>query len=240
MPARGWAGYAPPASTLNGMHCRRLFMSALLFLVLPSCKPPANDLAAQTAMAALATTVFAAPNDVQTLTFVSGAARAPKPFPFEGFLYAKHWLACEATEPGPFARTAVCRLDAPGRAYASANGWTAMRAQGCDGCETWTVPLAQAKLGSITDIAMRDRSHATVTYTFQVVPNEIGSQLAAWMRVNPIAWCGVDPRAVGGWTHVRSATAAFTRTPTGWQLEPGGFTRPFEDAGKQPARPCLV
>jgi len=100
------------------MQRRCLFVIALFVFVVQGCKTGKESLAAQTASAQLEASVFAAPNDVQSLTFISGGARAQKPFPFDGFLYAKHWLTCAATEPGPFAQTSVCTFNAEGRTYA--------------------------------------------------------------------------------------------------------------------------
>jgi len=84
-----------------------------------------------------------------------------------------------------------------------------------------------------------DATHATATYTYEVEPNEIGSQLAGWMRQNPVAWCGVDPRAVGGWSQVQTGTATFVKRQSSWQLDPGTLTQPFKPAAKL-SRPCSV
>lgn len=232
------AGRRPGDGTNVRMQRRGLFVMALFLFALQGCKTGKESLPAQTASTQLEANVFAAPTDVQMLTFVSGGARTQKPFPFDGFLYAKHWLGCEATEPGPFARTSVCTFDAAGRTYAHENGWTSARTPGgCAKCETWNVPLARAQLVAVTAVDVRDATHATATYTYEVQPTEIGGQLAAWMRENPVAWCGVDPRAVGDWSHVQSGTATFVKTPSNWQLEPTSLTPVFKTAAK-PARPC--
>ncbi|MBC5800005.1 MAG: hypothetical protein GIX03_01525 [Candidatus Eremiobacteraeota bacterium] len=224
------------------MQRRSFFVIALFVLAVAGCRTT-NDLPAQVAMATLETTIFSAPNDAQTLTFTAGGERAPKPYALTGFLYAKHWLECQATESGPFARTAVCRLDAAGRTYAQANGWTsAPTPGGCAQCETWTVPLAQAKLARVTDVTFSDKTHATVTYAYQVVPSEIGVQLADWMRQNPVAWCGPDPRAVGAWSQPRTGTATFVKTQTDWEsaTPAAGFSATFASAPASSgvSRPC--
>ncbi|MDQ2908978.1 MAG: hypothetical protein M3R44_06460 [Candidatus Eremiobacteraeota bacterium] len=232
------AGPASGRSTLSGMQRRRFFVIALFLLALPGCKTGKESLPLQSATALLETSLFAAPNDVQTLAFTSGGARPQKPLPFDGFLYAKHWLSCEATEPGPFARTSVCTFDAEGRTYAHENGWTSGPTPGgCAKCETWNAPLAQAKLLTVSDVNVHDAAHATATYTYEVEPNEIGSQLAGWMRQNPVAWCGVDPRAVGDWSNVQTGTASFVRGQNGWQVDPTSIMPPLKSAIK-PARPC--
>lgn len=220
------------------MQRRGLFVIALFLFALQGCKTGQGSLPARTASAQLEEGVFAAPSDVQMLTFVSGGARTQKSFPFDGFLYAKHWLKCEATEPGPFARTSVCTFDAEGRTYAHENGWTSARTPGgCAKCETWNVPLAQAKLLTVSDVNVHDATNATAAYSYDVEPNEIGSQLAGWMRQNPVAWCGVDPRAVGDWSQVQTGTAAFVKEKGTWQLEPTSIAPIFKTAARL-ARPC--
>jgi len=220
------------------MQRRCLFVMALFVFTLQGCKTGKASLGAQTASAQLEASVFAAPNDVQSLTFVSGGARTQKPFPFDGFLYAKHWLTCAATEPGPFAQTSVCTFNAEGRTYAHENGWTSTQTLGgCTKCATWNVPLAQAKLLAVTAVNVHDATHATATYTYEVEPNEIGSQLAGWMRQNPVAWCGVDPRTVGDWSEAQIGTAGFVKRQSNWQLDPTTLAPPFKAAAKL-ARPC--
>jgi len=225
------------------MQRRFVFVIAVFLLALGGCRTAKNDLPAEVAMATLEATVFSTPNAVQTMTFTAGGERAPKPYPLAGFLYAKRWLVCQATEAGPFARTAVCRFDTAGRTYAQANGWTsAPTPGGCAQCETWTVPLAQAKLARVTDVTLSDKTHAAVTYTYQVVPTEIGAQLADWMRQNPVAWCGPDPRTIGVWSQPRTGTAAFVKSQTDWESapSPGGFSAAFAHAAASTGvtRPC--
>ncbi len=223
------------------MQRRSLFVTAIFLLALGGCKTAKNDLPAQAATAALTTTYFSPRNDVQTLTFAAGGQRSTHAYALEGFLFAKRWLVCQATETGPFAQGSACRFNTAGRTYAQADGWTsAATSGGCAQCETWTVPLAQAKLERVTDVTASDKTHAVVTYAYEVVPNEIGAQLSAWMRQNPIAWCGPDPR--GAWSHPLSGTATFVRSQTGWQIvpSPDGFsaTFPSATASYDVTRPC--
>jgi len=228
----------------QSMQRRPLFVIAVFLLALSGCKTPKNDLVTeQAAMAALETTAFSAPNDVQTLTFTAGGERPPRPYALTGFLFAKRWLVCPTTESGPFARTVLCTFDAAGRTYAQANGWTsAPTPGGCPQCETWTVPLAQARLERVTDVTLTDKSHAVATYAYEVVPNEIGGQLGAWMHVNPVAWCGPDPRALGAWSRPRTGTATFVRSQAGWEIVPPpvGYSATFPSAAAANgvARPC--
>ncbi len=211
---------------------RRFFLFAVIAVSLAGCKPPGGTFAAQTAATTLATTLFAAPNNVQTLSFTAGGARDPKPYALANFLYAKRWLACKASQPGPFASQTICTFETVGRSYAHANGWTAARpAGGCAQCETWTVPVATAKLQHVTRVAASGKTQATATYEYAVIPNEFGTQLADWMAKNPVAWCGPIPSARGGWSKPRSGTAEFVRAGQGWQLaQPAaGFAATFDD-----------
>ncbi len=220
---------------------RTLLVATIVAVSLTGCKPPKPSLAAQAAQTTLEATAFAPPNDVQTLTFTTGQVRPPKPYALDGFLGAKRWLVCEATEPGPFAREAVCQFNTPGRTYARANGWTSAPAGGrCTRCEVWTVPLAQAKLDRITGVTIADATHATVTYAYDVVPNELGAQLAAWMASNPVAWCGPDPRVVGQWSQPRAGTAMFVKAGGDWQIAPppDGFAATFASTAAHVDRPC--
>lgn len=210
------------------MFRRTLLAAALLACCLSGCKN--GNLATREATAALDASLFAPANSVQTLSFVSGDSRTPKADALNGFLYAKRWLECKDTQPGLFSRVAVCTFNAAGRTFAQQNGWTAVKGGGaCAECETWTVPLARAKLQSVTSIAASDKSHAAVTYAFDVVPNAFGGQLGDWMGTNPVAWCGPDPRAIGAWSQARSGTASFARTAGKWAPSQGsaGFTASF-------------
>ena len=223
---------------------RRFFLVAgLLAVALAGCKQSSGKLVAQTATTALDASLFAAPNNVQTLSFTSGGARDAKPYALVNFLYAKHWLACASTEPGPFSQQSVCTFQPAGRAYAHANGWTAVRpSNGCAACETWSVPVATAKLQHVTAVE-GDKTHATATYAYEVVPTELGLQLMDWMAKNPIAWCGPIPSASGGWSKPRTSDAQFAHTGTSWQLaQPAaGFDATFADPGASKTsadRPC--
>ena len=205
-----------------------LLVAALLACCLSGCKN--GNLATREATTALAASLFAPANSVQTLSFTSGDSRTPKADALNGFLYAKRWLDCKDTQPGLFSRVAVCTFNATGRTFARENGWTVARGDGaCAQCEIWTVPLARATLRSVTSVAATDKTHAVVAYAYDVVPNAFGGQLGDWMGTNPVAWCGTDPRAVGAWTQARSGTANFVRTGKTWApSQPGaGFTATF-------------
>ena len=225
------------------MSRRFFFLAGLLAVLLAGCKQP-GSLAAKTATTALDSSLFAAPNNVQSLTFTAGGARDPKPFALANFLYAKRWLMCKATQPGIFASTTACTFENVGRSYARANGWTQTRpAGGCAQCETWTVPVAVAKLQRVTNVSATDKTHASATYAYAVVPTELGAQLADWMAKNPVAWCGPIPSVAGGWSKARSGQAAFARAGEVWQLAapPAGFASTFGDpaaTGAAADRPC--
>ena len=152
------------------------------------------------------------------MSLVTGDSRTPKADALNGFLYAKHWLTCKDTQPGPFSRVAVCTLNAAGRTFGHENGWTERHSDDstCAQCELWTVPLARARLRSVTGVTATDKTHAVVTYAYDVVPNAFGGELSDWMGTNPVAWCGPDPRAVGAWAQARSGTANFARTGGTW------------------------
>lgn len=223
---------------------RRFFLFGAIAVLLAGCKEPGGKFVAQTATTTLDATLFAAPNNVQTLSFTSGGARDPKPYALANFLYAKRWLACHAAQPGPFASQTLCTFEAVGRSYAHANGWTATHpAGGCAQCETWLVPVATAKLQRVLQVTAASKTHAAATYAYAVVPTELGSQLADWMAKNPVAWCGPVPSVQGGWSKPRSGTAEFTHAAPGWQLaQPAaGFAATFADptaTGASADRPC--
>ncbi len=205
---------------------RLIFAGGLFAFILFGCK--SGSLAGREATAALDATVFSMPNAVQTLSFRVGESRTPKADAINGFLYAKHWLECKDTQPGLFSRVAVCTLDAAGRTFAHENNWTVAHSEGaCARCETWTVPLARATLRSVTDVSASDKTHAVVTYAYEVVPNAFGGELGDWMTKNPAAWCASDPRAVGVWRHPRSGKADFTRSGGMWTVTPGGGSGDF-------------
>lgn len=206
-----------------------LVAAALIACFLSGCKN--GNLATREASTALEASLFAPANSVQTLSFISGDSRTPKADALNGFLYAKRWLDCKDTQPGLFSRVAVCTFNATGRTFAHQNGWTAVRGDDtCAQCETWTVPLARATLRSVTSVAASDKSHAVVTYAYDVVPNAFGGQLGDWMGTNPVAWCGPDPRAIGAWAQARTGTASFARSNGTWapsQAGQGGFNATF-------------
>lgn len=222
-------------------QCVRKF--AVLFSIafaIAGCK--STGLGEKTATTALESTVFAPAAATQTLTFVVGRERPAKPYAIDGFLYAKRWLACRDAEPGLFSAHTVCTFEDAGRAYAAANGWTVARGDAtgaCAKCETWTVPLARAKLRSVSDVHETGKDTASATYGFDVTPNEFGAQLDDWMKQNALAWCGADPRAIGLWGTERSANATFVRSSQGWKpAEPASFTTSFANRAVAPDRPC--
>ncbi|MDQ2857675.1 MAG: hypothetical protein M3R53_03360 [Candidatus Eremiobacteraeota bacterium] len=196
---------------------KRLVVALLVAgTLLSGCKKP-SVLERADAQNILQTALFSGPRATQTLDFTSGAI-ASHPLALEQFLYAKHWLDCSATAPGSFTTSAVCRLNAEGRTFGSANGWTWLPAteKGCERCETVHVPLAVARLTAVSAVDIVDDSHATVAYAYQVVPNPFGVQLAGWMAGHALAWCGPDPAARGGWNAQRSTKAALVRSNAGW------------------------
>jgi hypothetical protein len=202
--------------------------AALIACCLWGCKN--GNLAAREASTALAKSLFAPENSVQTLSLVTGDSRTPRADALNVFLYAKHWLTCKDTQPGIFSRVAVCTLNAAGRTFGQENGWTKRDdVATCAQCELWTVPLARATLRSVTGVAASGKNHAVVTYAYDVTPNAFGGELGDWMGTNPVAWCGTDPRAVGAWAQARSGTANFARTGGMWapSQPPAGFTQTF-------------
>jgi len=191
-----------------------------------------NALAEREATASLTAAYFTGPVAEQTATFSEGRAQPQKPFALDTFLFDKHWLVCKNTEPGPFSSDTICRFDTEGRTYAHENAWTSAPASGgCAQCETWTVPIARATLSTITGITRVDKTHATVAYVFDVVPNVFGGEFGAWMSAHPSAWCGPDARATGGWGQTKTAQANFELTAGKWRIvEPSGtFDSLFAD-----------
>ncbi len=225
----------------------RRFIIVVLALAcsLTGCKPAADSLANTTATRALEASVFSRTDAVQVASFVSGQPQRPKPYAIENFLYAKHWLECKATQPGLFSTVSVCTLDEAGKTYGRANGWSSAPGPApCNSCETWTVPIAMAKLNDVTDIASTDKTHGTARYRYTVIPNELGSQLADWMSTNPTAWCGQDARADGDWKTQRTGAVAFAYEDGAWHVTPAatGFDGTFGDtvAASKADRPCTA
>ena len=222
---------------------RRLFGVILVAGLLTGCKSTA--LGPDRARAALEASLFAPQHASQTFAFVSGAVAA-HPLALDQFLYAKRWLDCTETSPGAFSTAAVCRLNTEARNYGTANAWSfAADAQAhCERCLTVRVPVAAARLKSIDRIDALDKNRATVAFTYDVVPTEFGGQLSGWMREHPIAWCGPDPSAAGGWNAPRSGKASFARENGTWVLvdpAPGEqfdavFAPPL--GGTAGAKPC--
>jgi hypothetical protein len=210
------------------MHRTWILAITVVALGLSACK--SGNLATSAASAALGSTVFAPSNAIQTLSFTSGDPAIPKADALQGYLYAKHWLDCKDTQPGVFSHVAVCTLNAAGRTFAHENDWTSAHPDGsCAQCEVWTVPLARAELRGVTALSAIDKTHAVADYDYEVVPGAFGGELGDWMRTNPVAWCGPDPRAIGAWSQPRAGKAAFVRTGTRWEPAPapGGFTATF-------------
>lgn len=222
---------------------RRLPVLVLIVAcALAGCRPSGSSLQA-TARRALGASVFAPANADQVATIVSGQVQRPIPYAIENFLYAKHWLECKATQPGLFSAQTVCRLDDAAKTYGRTNGWHAGPGPaGCTACETWSIPIATAKLNDVTAITSTDATHGTVTYAYTVIPNELGTQLDAWMRMDSSAWCGPDPRADADWTTPRTGSASFVRDG-GWHVAPppAGFDATFGDtaAAAKGDRQCL-
>ena len=221
---------------------RRLFILAVIAALL-GCKQP-GEFVTQTAMTTLDQTTFASPNNVQTLTFTSGGEREPRPLALLNFLYGKRWLSCKPAQPESSPSKAVCTLEAAGRIYARANGWAQVRAaRTCSKCETWSVPVAAAKLQRVLSVAATNQTQAAATYEYSVVPTELGTQLADYMARNPAAWCGPIPSVAGGWFTPRSGTTEFTRNDGVWQLSQpaSGFASTFTDPAATATvaeRPC--
>ena len=225
----------------------RRFVIVVLALAcsLAGCKPAGDSLAERTATRALDASVFSRGNATQVATFVSGRPQRPKPYAIENFLYAKHWLVCKTTQPGLFSTVSVCTLDDAGRTYGRANGWTSAPGPApCAACETWSVPIATAKLNDVTDIASTDKTHGTATYRYTVIPNELGAQLADWMATNPTAWCGPDAPADADWKTPRAGAVAFAYGDGAWRVATpaAGFDATFADtaAAAKADRPCVA
>ncbi len=221
---------------------KRSLLLCIVAVSIAGCK--SDDLSGQAATNALETTLFAPAGATQTTTFVVGAARPAKPYAIDGFLYAKRWLTCSAEQPGLFSSTSVCELDSAGRTYAASNGWTSVRGgtaggNACEKCETWTVPVARAKLRRVSDIHRTGKDAAGATFAYDVTPNEFGNQLGAWMAQNAKAWCGPDPRSVGVWGAERSGNARFERANGTWRpVDQPSFATTF-GSGAVPPRACV-
>lgn len=222
---------------------KRLLVALLVAgALLSGCKKP-SSLERADAQNILQTALFSGPRATQTFDFTSGGI-ASHPLALEQFLYAKHWLDCTATAPGTFTTSAVCRLNAEGRTFGTANGWAWLPSteKGCERCESVHVPLAVARLTAVSAVEIADESHATVVYSYEVVPDQFGVQLAAWMAAHTLAWCGPDPAARGGWNVQRSAKAAFVRSSAGWlpaETQAADFAGSFAPAdAADGGKPC--
>jgi hypothetical protein len=222
----------------------RSILVASVLLALIGCKTSSNEgLASAAASSAVEQAYFASPAAIQTASFSEGKAQPAKPLALDTFLYEKRWLECKNTEPGPIERETLCTFDSAGRTYAHENAWTAAAAaNGCAECETWTVPLATARFLNVTAITRIDPTHASVAYTYSVVPNEFGGELGAWMADHPKAWCGPDPRVAGGWSQTRTGVATFEQRAGTWHLETPAtsFSETFavQAAGASAEHPC--
>jgi hypothetical protein len=215
----------------------RIVSFVLFSLAIAGCKT-SSSLAEGEAKATLAKTLFTDSARVQTVTFVSGAVSS-QPLAIDQFLFAKHWSTCPSAG-GALASAPVCSLDAEGASYGHTNGWVSSTSDACDTCNAWTIPVAIATLKSVDSINATDATHATATYTYVVVPNEFGKSFGEWTAGHAVAWCGPDPAAVGGWAASHTATAAFVKRDSGWQLaSPPGSTFATNFAnGTAVAKPC--
>jgi hypothetical protein len=215
----------------------RIVSFVLFSLAIAGCKT-SSSLAEGEAKATLAKTLFTDSARVQTVTFVSGAVSS-QPLAIDQFLFAKHWSTCPSAG-GALASAPVCSLDAEGASYGHTNGWVSSTSDACDKCNAWTIPVAIATLKSVDSINATDATHATATYTYVVVPNEFGKSFGEWTAGHAVAWCGPDPAAVGGWAASHTATAAFVKRDSGWQLaSPPGSTFATNFAnGTAVAKPC--
>jgi len=215
----------------------RLISFALFSLAVVGCKT-SSPLAEREAKATLARTLFTDSARVQTVTYVSGHV-ASQPLAIDQFLFAKHWSTCPSAG-GALASAPVCTLDDEGMSYGKTNGWSSAPSDACDKCTAWTIPVASATLKSVDSIDATDGSHATATYSYVVVPNEFGKSFGEWTAGHAVAWCGPDPVAVGGWAGSHTATAAFVKGSSGWQLaNPPGTTFAANFAnGAAVAKPC--
>ena len=104
-----------------------------------------------------------------------------------------------------------------GRRYAANHGWEQRQSQLVGAM--WKIPYARVALTGVTGVSRSDGSHATATFTYVVVPNELGSMMIdARSSASEYAITLWGPR-MDRWGGVQSGEAMFQLYDDGWRFK---------------------